>query len=139
MAQNDNEDQTLYSQFVNYYLRRLELIKRDLTENVFIIELFVMIATITFIYIYIQNNPKTESNIKLRRITNKAFISFLVAYLAHIDMVTTTFFLIMIVLSFLALNSIASKIVRISRSAFKSKGYFCLRFTDNKKFFISVS
>jgi hypothetical protein len=97
MAQNDNEDQTLYSQFVNYYLRRLELIKRDLTENVFIIELFVMIATITFIYIYIQNNPKTESNIKLRRITNKAFISFLVAYLAHIDMVTTTFFLIMIV------------------------------------------
>lgn len=56
-----------------------------------------MIATITFIYIHIQNNPNTEANIKLRRITNKAFISFLVAYLAHIDMVPTTFFLIMFV------------------------------------------
>lgn len=101
MSQNEkpqiDQKPTFFTDIKNYYLRRLELIERDLNERVFIFELLIIFIIISMVFIYTNNNKTSPQSIKLRQITQKAFMSFLIAYLAHIDMVTTTFFIIWLI------------------------------------------
>jgi hypothetical protein len=88
---------SLLSEIKNYYLRRLELIQRDLNEDVFMFEILIIVIAISMIYIYTNNNKTHHNSVKMRRVTQKAFIAFIIAYLAHIDMIPATFFIIWLI------------------------------------------